>query len=1511
MRNLFFTLSAILLFTFQAEAQFWNGTDSLYGNEWIDFGQTYYKIEVAEDGVYKLSQQDLLNAGIPASVLRGSHVELYHEGEQVPVHVTTNGVFAGSDYLAFYGEKNDGQFDTHLYESPTKSLNTEVSLFNDTSSYFLSFSTGSHKRFNEVTNNLSGLPAKDNYYLHKEAQVFGAKYHKGTPVSPAITTRFLSGFQPAEGYSKGFVGGNLQTFALPVTNLYPSGPATEFEVRLGTWINSHALQLRVDGTTKISDNFYGIDVKSYNFNHPSSSIGSSVSLDIQGMNAGDDRQIVSYIFMTYPRAFDFDNQTSFEFIVESSMSKRYLEINNFNHGGTAPILYDRTNEIFINTTLSGSMVRIALPPSTTNHDLVLVSTGAGFKTPPVISTKNFVDYSVNQGEFIMISSSEFIGPNGGGHIQAYANMRTAAGTPAIIVDVQELYDQFAYGIDRHISGLRNFSHFAEDNWTNAKYLFLVGKGREYPSTRFTIPANLKVPTFGYPPSDNLISAHVGSNVPSLSTGRIAAQSPADLQLYLNKVTEYEAQLNAPPTAANHDWTKRIVHLRGGDDVIRGTIESYMNDYRGIAEDPRMGAEVIAFENTPDDVLTTSPSEQLVDVVNEGVSFITFFGHSSSFSFDYSLNPPEEFDNQGKYFTLMALGCNAGNLHVANRSISEDYVLIADKGAVTYLSTVSLSNLPNLNVYADAFYKNMAITNFGEGIGTLIKQTIADTDPFYNFATGIINQGMTLHGDPSITMYQKTGVDYAVNGDDTQIEPNVLAALATDVDLTFDVCNIGEAILDSFDITVEHIYPDATTVTVWSGRVAAPMYGTTFELNVPFSNPAGLAGNNTFRITVDASSEISETSETNNVFDYDFYVVPDDIKPMCPADNGIVTAGAVNLMAEATGPGQYYWELDTSSNFDSPFLMSTITTPGAPLEWSPAASFIPGQVYYWRVSIDPSSPAGINWRMFSFTYAPGSDAGWMQSDMTQIGLDDMNEMVIENGNQLQFTPQFKEIQVQAENWPAVIKEEKALYINGNLSYYERYCKNQGVYFVIVDPLSLDVWENWKVSGSNVGRFNSIHCKTDVFPVFFFDTKSSTSRLNAMNFLENDVPTGHYVVVYGSEDYGSNLWAADQGVHGKNLITELEQQGLNQISSTTALRPPFAGFFRKDMPAFNAEEVYGANYQSKINPIFQVVNHKDEGVVYSPEIGEATSWDRIEWNTSSMDNLATDFYHIELYGIQANGNETLLNGNITTSPYSLSGVSASTYPKLRMEYHAMDTANQSARQLDDWAVYFDGPSCIPVSTPVNVNVTLLLEGAYEVAQSKMRSELADVHHLLPGQINIYPPNPNTPAGQPYGVAPWFYSGDEGVNYTDSEYATIKANNGNRGVVDWVLVELRNTPDEQNVIGTGAGLVLDDGSVIFPEGGNTITFDFTNSDSYTGGFGFGQKQMSDGEWVLFAGDIVQDDVSTFDITGSDKARFSLENGQFGNYFGSDMNMDGDIDGADKAVFSANNGINSGIKK
>ena len=63
----------------------------IYGNEWIDYDKSYLRIQVAEDGMYRVAATDISAAGL------GGELVLHHRGQVVPLRLNNDGS------IIFYG----------------------------------------------------------------------------------------------------------------------------------------------------------------------------------------------------------------------------------------------------------------------------------------------------------------------------------------------------------------------------------------------------------------------------------------------------------------------------------------------------------------------------------------------------------------------------------------------------------------------------------------------------------------------------------------------------------------------------------------------------------------------------------------------------------------------------------------------------------------------------------------------------------------------------------------------------------------------------------------------------------------------------------------------------------------------------------------------------------------------------------------------------------------------------------------------------------------------------------------------------------------------------------------------------------------------------------------------------------------------------------------------------------------------------------------------------------------
>jgi hypothetical protein len=123
----------------------------------------------------------------------------------------------------------------------------------------------------------------------------------------------------------------------------------------------------------------------------------------------------------------------------------------------APVLYDLTNGKRYAADISGGLLRFVLPQSFAERKLVLVNEDNPNNVGS-LGTRNFINYSsTNQGDYLIISNKRLI--NGGNAINDYVVYRSTAAGGSFnpkIYDVDELLDQFAYGIKMHPLSVKNF-----------------------------------------------------------------------------------------------------------------------------------------------------------------------------------------------------------------------------------------------------------------------------------------------------------------------------------------------------------------------------------------------------------------------------------------------------------------------------------------------------------------------------------------------------------------------------------------------------------------------------------------------------------------------------------------------------------------------------------------------------------------------------------------------------------------------------------------------------------------------------------------------------------------------------------------------------------------------------------------------------------------------------------------------------------------------------------------------
>jgi len=302
-----------------------------YGNEWIDYSKSYYKVRIWKAGIYRISYQ-ALDAAIPLATVKGDNFQLFHMGQEIPIYVTTGNTLGSTDYIEFYGKKNDGTFDLELFNGNADwQANPSRSFFSDTAAYFLTWNDSiNNKRMLDTIYAISSPPLKESYCMHTVKSVFCCAYGYGPGYGSGSGKVYSSDFVEGEAYTYGFFNQASQSHNIPTPYIYAAGPPANVKaIVVGISSTSHHLLIDVGA---IDVTYFGQAVKKFDFTVPVTDLSdptTTITFSATNFAATADRNGVSEIEIIYPRQFDFGNNSTFHFTIEGDPgTKKYLEISN-------------------------------------------------------------------------------------------------------------------------------------------------------------------------------------------------------------------------------------------------------------------------------------------------------------------------------------------------------------------------------------------------------------------------------------------------------------------------------------------------------------------------------------------------------------------------------------------------------------------------------------------------------------------------------------------------------------------------------------------------------------------------------------------------------------------------------------------------------------------------------------------------------------------------------------------------------------------------------------------------------------------------------------------------------------------------------------------------------------------------------------------------------------------------------------------------------------------------------
>lgn len=1267
------------------------------GNEWIDPSGVYVKIPIGRDGIYRVTHQSLLQAGFPVESDPRTF-RIFHRGKEQAIYVEgeADGVFQAGDFVEFYGRRNDGTLDSTLYDAPSHQPHRYQNLYSDTTAFFLTTGVVHGKRMTS----LSGLPASDQplgYHRAERLMVFAHNYFPGVNYAQVHKSVFDQG----EGWmGVQIIQGQELTYNVDdITDVSRDSGKPLLEVMLtGRTATDHQVVVQSGGRSLPAASFTGFS--SYTFVHPiewtdiDPTGRLTVKVRVTGAS-GPDRVSANYIRVMYPQKTTMAGTLERWFQTTGDNPGSLLRIEGAQPETRLWDITDPESPVRISTTLGSALEAVVGSGSrkifATSQPLV----------PATIKKVSFRQFNPSAQDYVIVTHPLLRRPAMGldDPVKAFAAHRSSAeggGYDTLVVNIDQLYDQFNYG-ESSPRAIYQFMKFLATGRL-PRFLFLVGKGLDINQgywrnqKGFPVFRDL-VPTAGYPASDMLFTAGLGNtpNSPAVATGRLTATSPAEVAVYLDKIREREQQ------PFDDLYRKKLIHISGGiEEHEPAFFREVLSNFQVVAEDLYLGGRVqpIAKQSTNIKLIN------IADEVNKGVGMITFFGHSAPNTLDFDIglvsDPVMGYNNPGKYPFMLMNGCDAGSFFLNTNIIGENWIKTPGKGAIGFIAHSSYGLVFGLQAYSSTFYQvAFADSVFIRKEVGLVQREVARRflDLYGSSAANIAQvQQMVLLGDPALRIFGADRPDYAlvpggINIQSFTDEP--VTAFADSFALMIPVRNYGIARPERVRLSVQREYTDQ--VLEYDTIISSVLYEDTLQVVVRNPDHRGY-GLNRFTIHIDADGFIEELNEDNNVVTFEAAIPLNSTRNLYPYNCGIVRDREVPFAFQVTdvtsSARSLIVEVDTTRNFDSPFY-KTFTVKAEVLARKTVN--IPDKdsvVYFWRTRIaDPLEHESKEWALSSFTFIDDGPEGWAQLHFHQLMSNPSTGLVADARlRRIDFKETITDIAVRTFSTSAAKPlDSVSLKINGaefNLLYEGGACRNNTLNLVAFDRRSTQPYAGlyfkwYQLLYDYSGR--RLLCGREPYVINSFTSQELVTGKgdDLLKYIDN-IAVGDSLLLFSIGNAGYAQWPAA-------AKTKLQEIGISSAQlSGLQNGDPVVIFARKGSPAGTAIVHRAPSGERTVRVKRTIAGRYTSGAFSSGLVGPAQRWDRMTFAVSEVE--AQDKFSFDIIGIGRMGQEDTLRTGVQEEQ-DLSFIDADRYPYLKVVYRAGDDINLTSAQLDKWLVLFE--------------------------------------------------------------------------------------------------------------------------------------------------------------------------------------------------------------------------------
>jgi hypothetical protein len=342
-------------------------------------------------------------------------------------------------------------------------------------------------------------------------------------------------------------------------------------------------------------------------------------------------------------------------------------------------------------------------PAYRNRSMFAVEDSA-LKSPASISANgpSTLSTAAHNGQMIIITHRNFIT-----QANQWADYRRSQGTAVEVVDVEDVYDEFNYGV-LSANSIRDFLNFAKSTWqTPPQYILLIGDGsydtRNYEGTGYwnLIPAKMYdsvsvASAVMETTSDDALADFNNDGLAEIAIGRIPARSTANVTTALNATMRFET-------------------LSATENLSRGAVLHYDNpsgwDF--------LGTSMVLRDQLPSGTPTVlvprsdaNPNATFVSEVNNGRYLVNFAGHGTLGSLasagNFNSGHVSLLTNANRPSVFTMLTCLTGYFHNVGFASLSEFLISSDTAGIAAAWASSGETTPDIQTIMGArFYGQVA------------------------------------------------------------------------------------------------------------------------------------------------------------------------------------------------------------------------------------------------------------------------------------------------------------------------------------------------------------------------------------------------------------------------------------------------------------------------------------------------------------------------------------------------------------------------------------------------------------------------------------------------------------------------------------------------------------------------------------------------------------------------------------------------------------------------------------